>query len=93
MYEHQKAAVETEFGATAGRFDIGKSVRQACILETVIKKNKRGNEPLYIYLNVLKTKVYTTGDIEEVTVDGGNRGGGKRSLHISRSIGNKRWNM
>ena len=69
MYEHQKAAVKTEFGATAGIFDIGKSVRQGCILETVIKKNKRGNEPP-IYLNVLKTKVYTTGDIEEVTVDG-----------------------
>ena len=42
-----------------------------------------------LYLNVLKTKVLTTADIGEVTVERWENRGGGNEFHISRRIDNK----
>ena len=120
MYTNQEATVRTDFGE-ADNIDIGKVVRQGCILspllfniyaENIMREAleellesgisvrgrmvthpryaygttmlagtkedlielveivRRASEKVGLYLNIGKTKMMTTGDIEEVTVDG-----------------------
>ena len=61
--------------------DIGKGVRQGCILSPLlfsiyadlielVERVRRASEKAGLYLNVWEKKVMSTGDIGEVTVDG-----------------------